>query len=249
MKVEFSLPNPDEHAEEISGFLNPEYGWDWGEYILGEYPELRKKLLGVSDGLEKKKIAKEYFTGYFADNINSLNEKVSSFQKSWDEIGEDFVLALEDVLEIKWNKQDRIARAYVGLNPICPRDILKRDFSVYYKKDDFEMRRTVFHEMLHFLWFDKWKTIFTDFNHNNLNEPALEWKLSEIVPLAILSDSRIQKLFEHYPSVYDEWQKIIIDDKPLLKHIQEIYDGRSDFEDFVRKSWEFVNKYQGFLDG
>ncbi len=39
-----------------------------------------------------------------------------------------------------------------------------------------------------------------------------------------------------------DWDKI--GGKPLLDCIQEIYDNRKSFEDFMKKSWEFVKKHR-----
>jgi hypothetical protein len=61
------------------------------------------------------------------------------------------------------------------------------------------------HEILHFIWFEKWKEIFPEHNKKEFESPHLAWKLSEMVPLAILSDSRIQNIFRHKPPVYNEW--------------------------------------------
>jgi len=42
-KVEFILPDKREHIENISGFLNPTFGWDWSEQILKEFISISKK--------------------------------------------------------------------------------------------------------------------------------------------------------------------------------------------------------------
>ena len=100
------------------------------------------------------------------------------------------------------------------------------------------------HEVLHFLWFEKWKQIFPETLEKEFDAPHLCWMLSEMVPKAILSDKRIQRIFKHKPSVYNEYVFAKIDGKPLLSWIGKFYHERKDFEDFVRKSWEFVNKYK-----
>ena len=104
------------------------------------------------------------------------------------------------------------------------------------------MKTTALHEILHFIWFEKWKVVFPKYEKSEFNSPHLIWKLSEMVPLAILSDSRIQNIFKHEPSVYNEWKSKQIDGKSLLEHLQDIYNKRESFEDFMKKSWEFVKK-------
>jgi hypothetical protein len=246
-KIEFVSVDKKEHVENIAGFLNPAYGWDWSERILLEYPELEKRIGDEKNGENKKKIAIEFFSDFFKLHQDELVEKAKVFQELWNKINDLVMVALEEVIEERWSKNDKIFIAAVGLNPICPRDILGRYFLLFYKMNEYEMKRTVVHEILHFIWFEKWKSIFPDATNEDLDAPTLSWKLSEIVPLAILSDKRIQKIFKHYPIVYDEWQLIKINNTLLLEYIQEFYNNRKDFEDFVKKSWDFVNKYREAL--
>ncbi len=241
-KITFEVADKEEHIENLSGFLNPTFGWDWSEQILNEYPELKKRIGNENEGIVKKKIAREFFDAYFESNKKELVEKSKLFQKSWDKINDEIMTALESILEEKWPENDKIFTAAIGLNPICPRDVFTRYFLLFFRMSEHEMKRTAIHEILHFIWFEKWKSIFPEAGLDDLDPPSLPWKLSEIVPLAILSDERIQKIFKHYPVVYDEWQEVKINKKPLLGYIQEFYDSRKDFEDFVRKSWNFVRK-------
>jgi hypothetical protein len=241
-KVKFIFAEKEEHIENTAGFFNPEFGWDCSEQILTEYPKLREKIGNEKNGKKKKQIAKKFLEKFYDTHKNELIERTNIFQKSWDKINDKIMIALEDIIEENWPENDKEMFAAIGLNPICPRDIIGRYFLVFYKMNEYEAIRTIIHEILHFLWFEKWKTIFPEAGLEDLDPPSIPWKLSEIVPLAILSDERIQKIFKHYPVVYDEWQVIKINDKPLLEHIQEFYDKKKDFEDFVRRSFDFIKQ-------
>lgn len=106
------------------------------------------------------------------------------------------------------------------------------------------MKKTCLHEILHFIWFEKWKEVFPKYDKKEFEGPHLIWKLSEIVPLAVLSDERMQKIFKHKPSVYREWWTRRIKGKPLLDCIQEIYDNKTSFADFMKKSWAFIETHE-----
>jgi hypothetical protein len=106
------------------------------------------------------------------------------------------------------------------------------------------MKEACLHEIFHFIWFEKWKEVFPKYDKGEFEFPHLIWKLSEMVPLAVLSDIRIQKIFKHKPYAYSEWRSKQIDGKPLLKYLKDIYNQRKSFADFMRVSWEFVQKHE-----
>ena len=55
---------------------------------------------------------------------------------------------------------------------------------------------------------------------------------------------KVQKVFKHKFYCYREYEKIRIEGKPLLKHLQNYYNNKKDFEDFLRNSWKFVKKHK-----
>jgi len=172
-------------------------------------------------------------------------EKISkNFQKEWDKDGEKLLTALSDIVEKEWPEDSKVLKAWISLNPICPRFLDQRAFDIYWKFSLDKMKTIALHEILHFIWFEKWKEIFPNYDKKEFESPHLVWKLSEMVPLAVLSDNSIQEIFKHEPSVYNEWKSKQINGKPLLDHLQTIYDDKKSFEDFVKKSWEFVREHE-----
>ena len=65
-----------------------------------------------------------------------------------------------------------------------------------------------------------------------------------MVPGIILNDKRIQKVFKHKFDSYKEYGNFKLNGKPLLSYLQDFYDGRKDFADFLKKSWKFVKKHK-----
>lgn len=62
-----------------------------------------------------------------------------------------------------------------------------------------KMKAVSLHEILHFIYFEKWKQIFPQTNEKEFECPGLVWELSEMVPPIVLSDERMQKIFRHNP--------------------------------------------------
>lgn len=246
-KVEFCVRKIEEDYEVIIHFLNlgsKKNSWDWSQIVFKIYPKLEENLKKGKTKSKKKEIVRKFFKEYYKENKKSIEGIREKFQEEWNKISDGYMNALSEVLEIKWSKQDKKIYALLSLNPICPRWIKERTFNVYYNFDLNVMKSISMHEILHFLWFEKWKQIFPETNEKEFDSPYLVWKLSEIVPKAILSDEKIQKIFKHKPLVYDEWKFARINGKPLLSQIGEIYHYRKNFEDFVRKTWEFIKKHE-----
>jgi hypothetical protein len=152
--------------------------------------------------------------------------------------------ALSEVIEIDWSKDCKNITAWITLNPICPRDIKKRSFDVFFKLTPKKVKEVAVHEILHLIYFEKWKQVFKEYNEKEFDYPHLVWKLSEITPKAIMGDIRIQKAFKHQPKVYNIWEETKINNKPLLNYIQDFYDNKKDFADFLNKSYEFIKQYK-----
>ena len=245
LKVKFGVASINHIIGMINYFLNPKKGdWNWSRTILNKYPELDNKLKNIKNKGKRKRIIRAFFEKFIKNNKTLLKKRARLFQREWDKINDKVIVALSEILEIKWPKKDKQIRALVSPNQICPRYIKERTFDVYFLSSIKEMKAIAVHEILHFLYFEKWKKIFPKTNEKHFNSPYLVWELSEIVPKAILSDKRLQKIFRHNPDVYKEYKNLKIKGKYLLDYINHFYFKRKNFEDFLRKSWTFMKKYK-----
>ncbi|MBQ6438440.1 hypothetical protein IJJ12_03620 [bacterium] len=112
-------------------------------------------------------------------------------------LGEDHILrqiadALSDVIQEDWQGHE-IIDIYVGVCPVCPRYINGDTFWVYYGGTANDMRRLCAHEMAHFLYFKKLKTLLHQ-DDLDVEQPGYEWLLSEILNVPIINDQRIQDI-------------------------------------------------------
>lgn len=243
-KVEFKVKPLERYLNVMYYFLNSKGSRNWSKGIFREYPTLKRKLEYIKNCDERNKITHEYFKKQEIIKKLELIKKRKQFQNSWDKINNKALRALSEVVEIKWPKKDKIITAYTTLNPICPRWIKQRTFDLFYKFNMKKMKAVSLHELLHFIYFEKWKEVFPKTNEKEFDGPYLVWELSEMVPPIILSDERIQKIIRHKPPAYKEYIRLKIKNKPLLNHLQKFYDNKRDFEDFIKKSWKFVKKYK-----
>jgi hypothetical protein len=230
-KVEFSIAPLNKIFSLIDFFLNPtKKQWDWSIAIYKNYPELKNKLKDVKNKTERKEIEYKYFQMIFKIKRKEFEKKRKIFQKEWNKLNDDVMLVLSKVVEQDWPEKDKKIFARVSLNPICPRYIKQRTFDVFYEQKPNYMKSVAIHEILHFIYFEKWKRVFPKTKEKEFDAPHLVWQLSEMVPKIILSDKRVQKVFRYKFDSYKEYENFKL--------------NRKDFADFLKKSWKFVKKHE-----
>lgn len=251
-KVEFKVRDIDEYVGMFQHLLVfDSHSWaSKTNAIFKTYPELKDKLGSLVDvsNEQKKGIVYEFFKKEDEKNKPKMKEKITEFQKSWDEINDSAMAALSEVAEISWMEKDKKIIAGISLSPICPRHIQERRYMVPWFCNTHDIRKISFHEIFHFIYFEKWKEVFPDAKKEEFEAPNLAWHLSEIVPGIVLRDKRIQKVFEHKPYEYKEYLACQINNKPLLGYICDFYENRTDFEDFLKKSWDFACKNESSIN-
>ena len=247
-KVKFNVAPVNSTLPMIDFFLNPSpAGWDWSNSIYKHYPELKEKLEGIKDRKKRKAIESVFFHDIFQKERPKLEKRTKVFQEQWDKINDQVVKVLSEVVEQEWPREDKTVIARVSLNPICPRYIKERMFDVFYKQDPRYMQQVALHEILHFIYFEKWKQVFPRTKEKEFDAPYLVWQLSEMVPRVILGDKRVQRVLKGNFHSYKIYEDLKINGRPLLAYLQEFYDNRRDFSDFLRTSFEFVKRHQAKL--
>jgi hypothetical protein len=244
-KVKFEVAPLDSIFHVIHHFLNPpKKQWDWSSAIYNAYPDLSSRISGIKDKKKRREAEYAFFRETYEKEMPLLEKQRDEYQSEWDRISDKVMDVFTEVIEQEWPDKDTVMHARVSLNPICPRFIKTRTFDVYYKQDSNRMKATAIHELLHFIYFEKWKSIFPETKPREFDSPYLVWHLSEMVPRVILNDKRFQDIFQHEHGSYKVYEKATIEGKPLLSYLQGFYDQRTNFEDFLRKSWQFVQSHK-----
>ncbi len=152
-------------------------------YIYKKYPTLEK----LNDSEFKEEVKRIY-----NKKQKEFNKKKQIFKKELTKIETTFLKELSSVLEINWPKNKTIT-VFISLNPINPRFLQYWQTNIYYKKNKSSFKKTLAHEIIHFLYFEKWKEVFPKYNTEEFDSPHMIWQLSEILVCPILNDPRIRK--------------------------------------------------------
>jgi len=233
-KVKFELSNINFDIRMIKYFIGSEY---WRYFVFKHHPKIKKeKIIG-------------YVKNYWNENRTEIIKKKEIFQREWNKINDKYIIILSKVLETDW--PNKSITALVSVNPICPRFLKNWSFSIFYLKKSKSMRETVAHELLHFLYFKKWKEIFPKSKERSFDAPYLEWKLSEILAPAILNNSKIQKIIRFKATGYGIYNKTKIGNISINNHFNLLYKeslnkGES-FEEFIKKAYKEIKKYKNVI--
>jgi hypothetical protein len=247
-QLKYRASTLDQSVGSIHGFLNPyKNEWDWSDIIYKSYPDLEPLIKAIKKVSDRKQIEEDYFKKFVTDNRINLKDIAGIFQASWDKNGKEIFEILAEIVEIDWAEIPSEIVASVSLNPINPRFIKSSTFDIFYGSSSERAKSTTIHEIFHFIYFKKWREIFPKTKEREFDAPCLVWHLSEMIPGIVLNDDRLQEVFKHKFHSYDVYEGAVIDGKLLLSSLQNFYDERKDFDDFLKNSWDFAQRNQKII--
>lgn len=252
LKVKFKLPTIKREAEILTSFCKPrKTGWDWSGKVYKNHPELRE-ILKDKNPDEYYKYVQKYSGDFIKKNKKKLDKLVKKYQKEWNKINNKYLEILSKHFETDYPIDRKIINAYVSMVPIFPRFLDEWSFNVTSKNPDF-MIPIAMHEILHFLYFKKWMEVFPKTKKEELNNPHLIWRLSEILAPIILNNNKdIQKILKYKHNHYSEFQKVKIGKKTMIKHFENLYKkhlkSNELFEEFLKISWVETKKHKKIIE-
>lgn len=223
-------------------------GWDWSGYVYQEHPRLKEELDKAKTRKEKTKIVRSYTKRFWRSEIEQLKMQKTLFQKEWNKINDNFMKALSEVLETNWPKDIKTISGMISINPDGLRFLKCWTFQIFYMQRLYMMRGTVAEEVLHLLYFKKWKEVFPEADEKTFEQPYLEWALSEILVPAILGDKRLWKITKPIRYGYTEYMKIKIGKRNLIQHFENLYEKsrkkKEPFAQFLQTAYKEAKKHK-----
>lgn len=213
------------------------------------YPELRV----IQKECKDKNECLKRFKGFLEDLSETKKEDMlaskEKIELEWNKIETDFLEALSEYFETDWPEDKKVITGLVSMNPICPRFLSEYSFFVNYQKTPEEARETIAHEILHFLWFKKWKEVFPEMERREYESPKLAWRLSEIMdPIILQCNPKIKELIKPNHWGYSSFEKIKIGNVSMIDYFKKIYLDSvaigDNFETTLKKLWEEAQKHE-----
>jgi hypothetical protein len=170
---------------------------------------------------------RDYIDLYYKNNIDILEKNCNELNILINEKQKAFFVAIKEIFGLDDGKK---IQGYISIFNCNPRFVDSNKFQVFYKKEINDKIEVVFHEILHFIFFDYCsKNLPQETNHLNKNSGKL-WELSEIINVIILNLPKFRGLIGKEEKLF--YPKL----KEKLLDIQNVWSKHYDMRQFILES-------------
>lgn len=245
MHIIYAEPRFAHSIDSIMPFQTDAEAPYWSDALYYFYPQLDAERMGSLSHSEKARYISEVLRGVYSELAPSLKEKAEAYNAHWADRKKQVNAALTDAFKVDVPSLFNDLKGYITLNPVCPRFLTERYFDVFYLNSPRGALGISIHEMIHFVWFHVWHSIRHD-DYSEYERPYMKWILSEMVVESIMRDSRLSSINPYFPRenggcVYGYFQDMIIEGRPILDTIDEMYRALS-IVDFMDESYKYCLK-------
>lgn len=221
---------------------------DFKQLSLKDNIEIVKWAYNQDDSLKTKDKVIDYFPLIKSDNIEELvtsmyyelsnifTESINNYQTLWNSISEYYFNEIFDYLSV--DDYQETLTIYIGLLPIAPRDINNREIyiNIGMKKDRF--LNIITHEVLHFIWFDKFKKLYPNIQDSEFIAPHISWIYSELItPIILNRDSIVKLTLSKEECLYDFMNQEVMD------NLKNIFNKNISIDERIREGYQYVKTY------
>ena len=250
-EVKFELAPIELEAEYLYFFSRTERRFD--AVMNRVYPELEdiiKKSQNKDEAILKCR--------GFAEKVIEKNKAIifkakDRIQNDWSMIGKEFLETLAIHFETEWSRDKSRITGYISIVPVFPRFLGKYSFFIGYKVNTAIAREIIAHEIVHFLWFKKWKEVFPEIPEDQYESPHLTWRLSEIMdPIILQCHPVIKSLIQPTMWGYDSFKDLKIRGVGMTEYFVKVYtkcarNGKN-FEEILRTVWKEAQENKEVLE-
>ena len=220
MRVTYKNPGFEHSVDSILLFQKDDTTPYWSDALLYFYPQLDKEKMKGLTSEEKKEYLVGELKSVWKALEGELDKKVGLYNRQFED-------ALSEAFGIDTGAVFNDLIGNISLNPVCPRFLEERYFDIFYKNSERGALGLSIHEIIHYIWFYVWNKRFGD-SYSEYDTPSLKWILSEMAVESIMDDERLASINPYYPRenggcVYRYFQDMIIQGKPILDTLRELY--------------------------
>jgi hypothetical protein len=254
LKTTFRQIDIDRETDLVYSFMKNDKYSGWSEVFDKKYPELRIIQKSSKDKKECWQKYKEFLEGVHVSEGKAMVVAEEQIQLEWEKIGPTFLDTLSKHFETDWPTDKPEIVSYISALPVFPRFLDEYSFCIGYK-DISSMIVIAAHEIVHFLWFKKWKEVFPEIDKKEYESGHLVWRLSEIMdPIILHCQPQINELIKPQDWGYSSFKNSKIGNVSMTDYFKEIYlqsvASGDNFETTLRKLWheaqmheEEINKF------
>lgn len=214
----------------------------WSKRLFEVFPTLDYEQARKLPESERLKYIRKEMKKLAILHNDDIQNSIKMFQTKWASVAKKLNQAYSSTFGVDCTKILNDMVGFVGLDPVCPRNVQEHTFDVFYRFDPEYALLTALHEITHFVWFYVWQEYFKD-DPNEYNSPNLKWILSEIVVEPLIRNSEIGKLVKQPRYIaYSYFYNMEINGDLLFDTMKKLYLERKDIYDFMEKSYKFIQQ-------
>lgn len=203
------------------------------------------KLENLDKNLSKEKInqiIENVVRESYEKHKNEIEKEIKRYNAIWQPYNDLYFKTLSNYLNISWPNNIDIVEGRVGLIPVFPRYLDSFSFSVSINMSDQQLIETCAHETLHFLWFEKWKTIYPETPRAEFESPYIVWQYSEMVTDPILNNKPFSNIFDFQEKGYASFYEMYDGKTLVMDKLRKIYSKNITTEEKIKNGFDYITK-------
>lgn len=203
------------------------------------------KLENLGKNLSKEKInqiIENVVRESYEKHKNEIEKEIKRYNAIWQPYNDLYFKTLSNYLNISWPNNIDIVEGRVGLIPVFPRYLDSFSFSVSINMSDQQLIETCAHETLHFLWFEKWKTIYPETPRAEFESPYIVWQYSEMVTDPILNNKPFSNIFDFQEKGYASFYEMYDGKTLVMDKLRKIYSKNITTEEKIKNGFDYITK-------
>lgn len=189
--IDFDFNQELEQELALEFFNNPKHGGNdfWQERAIKHHPKLKE----IDGSDNPKEFLNKYISEYYMLNEKEIESLSDEIRKNFKDKENAYFLLVDKIFaEYPWPKDKYIG--YFSIFDFCPRFLDSGEFQVFiYDKKENQLF-TIFHEMLHFIFYDYAQKTFPEILGKMDTENGAFWDLAEIFNTVIQSTDEFIEL-------------------------------------------------------
>ena len=203
------------------------------------------KLENLDKNLSKEKInqiIENVVRESYEKHKNEIEKEIKRYNAIWQPYNDLYFKTLSNYLNISWPNNIDIVEGRVGLIPVFPRYLDSFSFSVSINMSDQQLIETCAHETLHFLWFEKWKTIYPETPRAEFESPYIVWQYSEMVTDPILNNKPFSNIFDFQEKGYASFYEMYDGKTLIMDKLRKIYSKDISVDEKINTGFDYITK-------
>ena len=244
-EVTLKLIGLSDFAQTLDWMLDMDFALKW---IWEFYPEVARIPQSLSKS-DRQLYLEKTLRPYYETNITTIKSRLPKYQKAFNKINNEFMWALSRYFELDWPADcQKITGDISPLLPSNPRDIRSRSFvysaSVF---DEMSFVKVAAHEICHFIFFEKWKTLTSNWTWRSFDYPYIIWYLSELAIDPVLNSQLIQSVIPFRFQANPDMRELEINGSLALEIIRQNFNNEP-IDIAMQKSYEYLKQNRKQLE-